>query len=93
METIRRQIVTLLAQQAMTAIEISQTVGISEKDVYKHLSHVQKSVAAQGRRLSTIPSSCLACGFTFTDRRRFTRPGRCPRCRRSRIDHPLFRIE
>jgi predicted Zn-ribbon and HTH transcriptional regulator len=91
--TLRQQIIDLLGKAAMTALDISQTVHISEKDVYRHLTHIQKSVASQGRKLSFTPSTCLACGFTFTDRRRLTKPGRCPRCRESRIDHPIFKIE
>ena len=91
--TLRQQIIDLLDKAAMTALDISRAVHISEKDVYRHLAHIQKSVAGQGRKLSFNPSTCLACGFTFTDRRRLTKPGRCPRCRESRIEHPLFRIE
>ncbi len=91
--TLRQQIIDLLDQAAMTALDISQAVRISEKDVYRHLTHIQKTVAGQGRKLSFSPCTCQACGFTFTDRRRLTRPGRCPRCRESRIDHPLFKIE
>ncbi len=93
MGTVRQQIVSFLRQDAMTALEISQAVRVSEKDVYRHLSHIQKSMAGQGKKLAFTPCTCLACGFSFTDRRRLTRPGRCPRCRESRIDHPVFRIE
>ncbi len=93
MGTIRRQIIDLLLQQAMTALEISQAVRISEKDVYGHLAHIQRTVVGRGRKLSFLPSTCLACGFTFKERRRLTKPGRCPRCRESRIDYPVFRIE
>lgn len=92
MGTHRQQIIDLLQQEAMTALEISRAVRISEKDVYRHLAHIEKTMAGQGRKLSFTPCTCLACGFTFTDRRRLTRPGRCPRCRQSRIDHPVFRI-
>jgi len=28
----------------------------------------------------------------FEDRRRLTRPGRCPQCRRSKLQNPSFRI-
>ncbi len=90
--TLRQQIIDLLCREAMTALAISQAVRVSEKDVYRHLEHIQKSVAGQGRKLSVAACSCLACGFIFADRRRLTRPGRCPRCRESRIDHPVFRI-
>ena len=93
MGTHRQQIIDLLRREAMTALEISQAVRVSEKDVYRHLTHIQKTVAGQRRKMSFTPCTCLACGFTFTDRRRLTRPGRCPRCRESRIDHPVFRIE
>jgi hypothetical protein len=93
MGTHRQQIIDLLSREAMTALEISQAVRVSEKDVYRHLAHIQKTVAGQKRKLSFTPCTCLACGFTFTDRRRLTKPGRCPRCRESRIDHPVFSIE
>ena len=93
MGTLRQQIIDLLSQQAMTALEISQAVRVSEKDVYRHLTHIQKTVAGQKRKLSLTPCNCLACGFTFTHRRRLTKPGRCPRCRESRVDHPLFKID
>ena len=93
MGTLRQQIMQLLLQDAMTALDISQAVRASEKDVYQHLVHIEKTVAGQGRRLVFTPCSCQACGFIFKQRRRLTRPGRCPRCRESRIDHPVFRIE
>jgi predicted Zn-ribbon and HTH transcriptional regulator len=93
MGTLRQQIIDLLRQEAMTALEISQVVRVSEKDVYRHLAHIQKTVSNQGQKLAFPPCTCLACGFTFRDRRRLTKPGRCPRCRQSRIDHPVFRIE
>lgn len=93
MGTIRQQIIDLLDKEAMTALDISHAVGVMEKDVYRHLEHIEKSVAGQGRKLTHTPSTCLACGFVFARRQRLTRPGRCPQCRRSRIDYPLFRIE
>ena len=93
MGTLRQQIIDLLRKEAMTALDISQTVRISEKDVYRHLTHIQKTVAGHGQKLSFFPCTCQACGFKFTDRRRLTRPGRCPRCRESRIDHPVFQIK
>jgi predicted Zn-ribbon and HTH transcriptional regulator len=93
MGTHRQQIIDLLRREAMTALDISQAVRISEKDVYRHLAHIQKTVAGQKRKLSFTPCTCLSCGFTFADRRRLTKPGRCPRCRESRIDHPVFIIQ
>ena len=93
MRTIRQRIIDLLRQEAMTALDISQAVRVAEKDVYRHLAHIEKTMAGQGRKLTFSPSTCLACGFTFTHRRRLTRPGRCPQCRNTRINHPLFRID
>jgi transcriptional regulator len=92
MGTIRQQIIDLLKQEAMTALDLSQAVGVAEKDIYLHLHHIEKSIAGQGGKLRLTPCSCSACGFTFTQRRRLTRPGRCPRCRQSRINQPVFRI-
>jgi predicted Zn-ribbon and HTH transcriptional regulator len=91
--TLRQQMVALLAEKAMTALDISQAIGLPEKDVYQHLVHIQKSMIAQKRTFVVTPSSCVACGHTFTDRRRLTKPGRCPRCRQSRIDPPVFQVK
>lgn len=93
MATIRQQITLLLQHEALSALEISQAVRIAEKDVYRHLVHIQKSAAVRGRPLNVTACTCLACGFTFKERRRLTRPGRCPRCRQSRISNPVFSIQ
>ena len=92
MGTLRQQIAALLQEDPMTAMDISQAVGIPERDVYRHLAHIQRSVAGQGKKLLLSPCTCRACGFVFKERRRLTRPGRCPRCRESRIVPPVFRI-
>ncbi len=93
MGTARQQIVAQLEDADMTARDLSQALGISEKEVIRHLAHIEKSLAAQGRRLTISPSLCLACGFRFIRRRRFTRPGRCPQCRRTRITDPAFTVD
>ena len=92
MATIRQQIVKLLQEASMTSLDISQEVRIPEKEVHGHLDHIAKSTLAQGCRLTIFPSVCLACGYTFRLRQRFTRPGRCPKCRDSRISRPIFSI-
>ncbi len=79
-------------ESGLTARDLSAAVGISEKDVAEHLEHLEKSLKAVGGRLRVLPAECLACGFVFRDRRRFTRPGACPKCRATRIDPPAFRL-
>ena len=92
MKTIRQQIIELLSDEQMDARELSRAVGIKEKEVYEHLTHIARSVAAKGSKLTIRPSECLKCGYVFKDRRRFTRPGRCPRCRESHLTSPVYRI-
>jgi len=92
MPTIRQKIIDLLTDGEMDARELSREVGIKEKDVYEHLAHIGRSLAAQGSGLAVRPSECLDCGYVFKDRRRLTRPGRCPRCRKSHLSNPSFQI-
>jgi transcriptional regulator len=88
----RQQIIALLTEGEMDARELSRGVGIKEKEVYEHLAHIARSLAAQGSKLTIRASECLHCGYVFKDRRRFTRPGRCPRCRQSHLTSPLYHI-
>jgi transcriptional regulator len=92
MKTIRQQLIEALMETEMTAIDLSQEVGIREKEVYEHLPHIARSVASQGKKLLITPPRCLKCGFVFEERRRFTRPGRCPKCRETHIESPTYTI-
>lgn len=88
--TLRQEIIRLLEEGPHTARELSQKIGAREKEVLDHLPHVAKSLAAGRHPLSITPARCLACGHSFRDRRRFTTPSRCPRCRGERIEPPVF---
>ncbi len=90
METIRQRMIVLLGGEEMSARELSQAMGVREKEVYEHLAHIARSVTTKGKRLIIRPSECLVCGYIFQDRSRFTRPGRCPRCKKSHIQEPRY---
>lgn len=91
-QTIRQRIIELLAGEAMTARDLSKILGIRERAVYGHLQHAAKTVTQKGKELKVLPFACLACGYVFRERRRFTPPGRCPKCKRAHLERPRYRI-
>jgi predicted Zn-ribbon and HTH transcriptional regulator len=92
MQTIRQKIIELLSSTELEARELSQELGIQEKEVYDHLAHVARSVRAEKKKLIIHPSRCLRCGFVFEDRKRLTPPGRCPKCKQSYLQSPRYSI-
>ena len=70
--------IELLGDAAASARDISQALSIQEKDIYGHLTHIDRSLDAKGKKLAILPARCLSCGFVFNTRKRFARPGRCP---------------
>jgi len=92
MPTVRQMIIDLLSLHAMDARELSREAGIREKEVVDHLAHIARSLASKNKRLIIQPSRCLRCGYIFADRRRLTRPGRCPHCKSSHLQNPVFSI-
>lgn len=92
MQTKRQDMIDLLCQGEMSARDLSQALGIREKEVYEHLPHIARSLIPHRKRLIILPFRCLACGHVFEERERFTRPGRCPRCKKSHIEWPMYRI-
>lgn len=90
--TIRQQIAEELATRPSDARELSQAIGIREKEVYEHLAHISRSLRSQKKRLLIQPSRCLACGFVFENRKRITKPGRCPQCKSTRLVRPIYSI-
>ena len=92
MPTVRQKIIEILSLHEMDALVLSRETGVSEKEVYDHLVHIARSLAAKGKRLKVQPSRCLLCDYVFENRKRFTRPGRCPRCKSSHLHNPVFSI-
>ena len=90
--TVRAALAEALREGPATARELSERVGIPEKDVPGHLEHLERSLEAHGEKLTIEPAECLACGYAFAGRRKLTRPGRCPECGSERIEPPAFRI-
>jgi predicted Zn-ribbon and HTH transcriptional regulator len=88
-DTLRHEIITLLSAESLTAREISERLGIQEKEVLEHLEHVR--IALHGG-LVMIPALCMACGFSFRKRERLKGPGRCPVCRSEHLAEPRFSI-
>lgn len=91
-QTIRKQMISLLCDEELTALDISQLVHIPEKDVAGHLFHINRSLGAKGKKLKIEPYSCMSCGYQFKKRDRFDRPGRCPQCKGGHIRLASYRI-
>ncbi|MBI5848296.1 MAG: ArsR family transcriptional regulator [Nitrospirae bacterium] len=91
-ETIRKEILSLLKDQTLSAMELSAEVHISEKDVSEHLEHIGRSTHKTGHHLTVIPAECTKCGFIFRKRERLKKPGRCPICHGEKIQEPLFTL-
>ena len=93
MPTMRQQIIELLENNDHNAQELSQLLGISEKEVYTHMPHIGKTLSKTGRSLTVLPSSCLSCGHQFKKRDRPEPPSKCPLCKSERITNPRFSIK
>ena len=87
--TIRREIIELMALRPVTIRDISQGVGISERDAAAHLEHALKS-ARNEYVVEIDPAYCKQCGFEFTDRKKTTKPSRCPECREGSIESAVY---
>ena len=87
--TIRQTIAALLAQKEHTAKELALTLALTPQEVRDHLEHLRKSLK---KSLLVRPARCRECGFVFTGRTRLDAPGRCPRCRKQRLEGPWLRL-
>jgi predicted Zn-ribbon and HTH transcriptional regulator len=90
--TIRRQIIEALKENNLSALELSQLIGIREREVYDHLDHIKRTISSKSENFIMTPSSCLKCGYKFVHRARLTKPSRCPRCKGTRLTRPTYRI-
>lgn len=92
MSTVRQQMIVLLKESPQDLRSLSQALGISEKEVALHLPHIEKTLQQKGVKLHSTPFRCRSCEFVFEDRHRFTKPGRCPSCKRGSIEPATYWI-
>jgi predicted Zn-ribbon and HTH transcriptional regulator len=91
-ETIRESIASELREAPLTARELSERLGVAEREIGPHVEHLGRSLRARREQLVLDPPHCLGCGFVFAQRARPSKPGRCPACRATRIAPPRFSI-
>ncbi|MEE8328733.1 MAG: transcriptional regulator [Thermodesulfovibrionia bacterium] len=91
-ETVRKDIISVLEGQTLSAKEISALVKVSEKEVYSHLEHIQRTINKRKQNLNITPAECRKCRFVFKKRDRLKKPGKCPVCHGEFIHEPLFSI-
>jgi len=92
MGTKRQELTGLLINEELSCRDISKILSITEREVFDHLKHIARSLSGGKTRLRINPYQCHACGFTFKDRKKLTKPGKCPKCRHTRIKPTTFRI-
>jgi len=91
-KTIRQTLISFLKKKKMNARELSQNTGISEKDVFEHLTHVERSLKKSSQKFIFEPYQCQICSFTFDKRKKLSKPGRCPKCKQGSIEPARFKI-
>jgi predicted Zn-ribbon and HTH transcriptional regulator len=92
--TPRQRLIELLIGTRLATHQLAQMLGIPERQVEEHLTHVVKTIARdKTRKFILDPARCQDCDFVFCDRRRLTSPSRCPQCRSEAIAAPRYGIE
>jgi predicted Zn-ribbon and HTH transcriptional regulator len=87
----RRDLIPVLLGQRMNLSELSRTIGEKPKDVIDALKHLAQSSRHGQYELVVTPAECRKCGFEF-DPEKFSRPGKCPKCKGTWIYEPLFEM-
>lgn len=92
--TPRQRLMDLLIGARLTSRQLAERMGMPERQVEDHLTHVVRTLHRdRSRRFLLEPPVCNACGYIFRDRNKLTRPSRCPRCRCEAISPPRYGIE
>jgi transcriptional regulator len=93
-QTPRQRIIGLITGTRLSSYQLAQMLGVPERQVEDHLTHVVKTIARdKTRRFILDPARCQDCDFVFRNRSRLTSPSRCPHCRSETITAPRYGID
>jgi predicted Zn-ribbon and HTH transcriptional regulator len=93
-QTPRQRIIGLITGTRLSSYQLAQMLGVPERQVEDHLTHVVKTIARDKTKQFILdPARCQDWEFVFRDRRRLTSPSRCPNCRSETIAAPRYGID
>jgi len=90
-QTRRQEIRALLGERYWTLDELAARYLLPKRVIVNDLEHIARSVAPR-QRIEILAPTCDACGFRFKDRKRFSDPSRCPRCKNEHLRLQQLRI-
>lgn len=91
--TRRRSLMALLRAHTVSFEDLRRALLVAPRVLEDDLRHVERSARTAGLRLRVEPAQCRECGFAFPGRRRLAPPGRCPSCRKERIEDARLHLE
>ncbi|MHA2294702.1 MAG: transcriptional regulator [Candidatus Hodarchaeales archaeon] len=91
--TRREEMIKLLKERSMALSELASFFEMTPKDVARDLAHVDRTIRRSGNRFYQQPAQCLSCEYIFKNRKRFTKPHKCPKCYSTYIEEAKFKIE
>ena len=89
--TIRRDIIELMKRGPVTPFDLSGILRVSEREAAFHLEHALETASAK-YQIEVTPAHCKSCGFVFRDRRKVSKPSRCPRCKATRVEAAAYTV-
>jgi len=87
----RRDLIPLLLDKKMSLSEIARNMREKPKEIIEALTHLAKSSRHGDYELVIDPAECRKCGFEFSADK-FSKPGKCPKCRSTWIFEPLIGV-
>jgi hypothetical protein len=89
-KTLRQSILDLLQQEEMTVSQLEQALEVKFSEIESALEHIEKSI--RPKKIKSRPAVCQQCGFVFRERKKYSRPSRCPECKSEWIKEASFVI-
>ena len=81
-----------MLKQPRTISSIAHELKLTREDVEDHVKHLLKTARADGHAINVEPARCRSCGYVF-DESKLTNPGKCPKCKGTRLYEPLIQIK
>ncbi|MBW2987978.1 transcriptional regulator [Candidatus Woesearchaeota archaeon] len=89
--TRRQEIIELLKQGEWSIQQIANHFKTTVAEILPDFKHITRTI--HPRKIATRPATCRSCGFVFKDRKKYSTPSKCPRCKSEWINPQTYWIE